>query len=79
MTHVSPSDRAGSVPPRAPQETPPKAALFCPRCGHESPADGDWVLTLCSEAVEVRCPDCRCLLTTRPDWLAAKERSAGSR
>ena len=79
MTHVSPSDRAGSVPPSTPRDTSPKATLFCPRCGHENPVDGDWVLTLRPETVEIHCPDCRALLTTRPDWLAAKERSAGSR
>ena len=79
MTHVHAASCAGSVSPRSSREIPSKSTLFCPRCGHESPVDGDWVLTLRPETVEIHCPDCRTVLATRPDWLAAKERSARSR
>jgi predicted RNA-binding Zn-ribbon protein involved in translation (DUF1610 family) len=72
MTRVS-DTRAGSVPATPSRRHEPKALLFCPRCGHESPVDGDWELTLRPVVVDVHCPDCRELLTRRP--LAAKERS----
>ena len=78
MTHVYSPRRAGSVP-KKPRRIRQKTTLFCPRCGHESPVDGDWVLTLRPETVEIHCPDCRTLLTTRPHGLAAKERSEPSR
>jgi hypothetical protein len=79
MTHVHTPDCVGSDSPNVPRQTPTKQTLFCPRCAHESPVDGDWILTLRPEAVEIHCPDCRALLTRRPDRLATKERSAGSR
>jgi predicted RNA-binding Zn-ribbon protein involved in translation (DUF1610 family) len=79
MTHVYSTRRAGSVPERSSHRVHRKSTLFCPRCGHEAPVDGDWVLTLRPETAEVHCPDCRTLLTARPHGLAAKERSDASR
>jgi len=72
MTRV-PETSAGSVPPSPPPRTERKAMLFCPRCRHAAPVDGDWELTLRPEVVDVHCPDCRELLTRRP--FATKERS----
>jgi predicted RNA-binding Zn-ribbon protein involved in translation (DUF1610 family) len=43
-----------------------KAVLICPRCGHESPVEGDWIQIVGEGSVEVHCPDCWTLLTTRP-------------
>ena len=79
MTHVHSSESAGSVSPSTPRQRHSKMTLFCPRCQHESPVDGDWVLTLRPDAIEIHCPDCRTLLTTRPDQVTAKERSVISR
>lgn len=80
MTCANRRDRAGSVPAIVPHRVRKKATLFCPRCHHESSIDGDWVLTLRPETVDVHCPDCRELLTRRPDdWAVAKERSVSDR
>ena len=80
MTRVNPRGRAGSVSPAHADRTQRKAMLFCPRCGHESPVDGDWVLTLRPDSVDVGCPDCRELLTSRPlEGETATERSARGR
>jgi predicted RNA-binding Zn-ribbon protein involved in translation (DUF1610 family) len=76
MTRVSTHDSAGSVPVGHPTDRR-KAVLFCPRCRHESGVDGDWVVTIRENAAELRCPDCRELLTRR--WLPAKERSGPDR
>ncbi|WP_302080183.1 hypothetical protein [Salinibaculum rarum] len=79
MTRVYSTSRAGSVPETPSHRVHRKSTLFCPRCGHDAPVDGDWVLTLRPETVDVDCPDCRTTLTARPYGLAAKERSARSR
>jgi len=43
----------------APADTPDrKATLFCPRCGHESPLPGDWMIDDSGRDVEYVCPDC---------------------
>jgi hypothetical protein len=34
--------------------------LFCPECGHENPADGDWLRD--SETKAERCPECEAVL-----------------
>lgn len=46
--------------------TPRKSTLFCPGCDHQSPADGDWVLSARDEAVALGCPVCGTTLTERP-------------
>lgn len=48
----------------------PKAQLHCPVCGHESPADGDWI-DVRPESDEdaprlVTCPKCGTTITERP-------------
>lgn len=49
-----------------------KATLFCPTCGHESPAteEGDWLLTEHDRedvpGVAYVCPDCEETLTVQP-------------
>lgn len=42
-----------------------KAVLHCPRCAHESPVHGDWILLVDENAVDVHCPDCWTRLTSR--------------
>ena len=81
MTQVYSTPRAGSVPENSPRRVYRKSTLFCPRCGHEAPVDGDWVEVFTSEGVavdcdgnetlqdnggiEVHCPVCNQCLTTR--------------
>jgi len=50
----------------APRPSDRKAVLICPRCGHESPVRGDWLLVAADDHVRVCCPDCRAQLTERP-------------
>lgn len=45
-----------------------KAVLFCPRCSHENPIDGDWVWRRREDGTEVRCPNCYELLTFRREF-----------
>jgi len=64
MTHANATER-----PRSGARslgTGRKAVLVCPGCRHESPLPGDWVLVIREEGMDVRCPDCRATLTTRP-------------
>jgi len=37
-----------------------KDVLFCPSCGHESPVEGDWLVT--GDGQRLRCPECRHVL-----------------
>jgi DNA-directed RNA polymerase subunit RPC12/RpoP len=54
------------------RDPPPKATLFCPDCGHEAPATGDWVVrndpgsdrASDGDAV-VSCPDCEAEIAIR--------------
>lgn len=63
-----------------PGERRAKATLFCPTCGHESPAteDGDWLLTECDREGEhglaYVCPDCGTTLTVQPLFGASCSR-----
>jgi predicted RNA-binding Zn-ribbon protein involved in translation (DUF1610 family) len=43
-----------------------KATLFCPRCGHESPADGDWSVQEVDGVAAYVCPECGREITRRP-------------
>jgi len=43
-----------------------KATLFCPRCGHESPADGDWSVCEAGGVATYVCPDCEREIAERP-------------
>ncbi|MFC4247362.1 hypothetical protein ACFOZ7_10180 [Natribaculum luteum] len=54
-----------SSPPR---DRPPyrKSILFCPDCGHQSPVDGDWLVSHDSTGLTYRCPSCETAITTRP-------------
>ncbi|QLH80088.1 hypothetical protein [Halosimplex pelagicum] len=63
------SVHAAATPDRDP---PPKATLFCPDCGHESPPTGDWTVRraetdsdLTSAGAVLRCPDCERTVATR--------------
>ncbi|MFB6087555.1 MAG: hypothetical protein ABEJ85_03450 [Haloarculaceae archaeon] len=42
-----------------------KAVLFCPECGHESPAAGDWVVHEETDGTVYDCPTCGTTITTR--------------
>jgi predicted RNA-binding Zn-ribbon protein involved in translation (DUF1610 family) len=64
-----------------PPETPSKATLFCPDCGHRSRFDGDWNVATSARRVRYVCPDCRTTVTTRPNGgpATARAESAASR
>lgn len=55
-----------STRPAPDTATRQKTTLFCPACGHESPADGDWELRASDAAVAYHCPVCDTRLTERP-------------
>jgi hypothetical protein len=59
------SGAGDSVAETAPR---PKSVLFCPHCGHESRADGDWLTAddLAERSRELSCPVCATRLTGRP-------------
>ncbi|WP_338741023.1 hypothetical protein [Haloplanus salilacus] len=42
-----------------------KSTLFCPDCGHASPADGDWDVRTVASRRRLRCPECRCVIDRR--------------
>ena len=64
MTSVNVTGNAGSETAQLPADR--KAVLICPRCSHESPVGGDWILLPGENAVDVHCPDCRARLARRP-------------
>lgn len=43
-----------------------KRLLFCPRCGHESPIDGDWVVREDDRRIVYACPECGTTINARP-------------
>ncbi|GEM_PF-1992312 len=45
--------------------SPPKTTLHCSNCGHESAADGDWVVHERFDATSYGCPDCGVEITRR--------------
>lgn len=63
----TPETQTGRRAARATDQRP-KAALFCPECGHESGVDGDWTASVDDAAGVLRltCPDCGTELTRRP-------------
>lgn len=42
-----------------------KSVLFCPVCGHDSPPDGDWVVTTEESHQTFRCPTCEQVVAVR--------------
>ena len=44
--------------PHTSAEPPPKSTLFCPDCGHESDATGDWTVSEETAETVISCPDC---------------------
>jgi predicted RNA-binding Zn-ribbon protein involved in translation (DUF1610 family) len=59
------------TPPDVRAERVPKALLFCPDCGHESPVDGDWVLwtrTNGGDRTVYACPVCGTVIQSRPQF-----------
>ncbi|QPV64448.1 hypothetical protein I7X12_07500 [Halosimplex litoreum] len=60
------------APSTTDREPPPKGTLFCPDCGHESPATGDWIVRsdpgsdrVSDGDTVVSCPDCETEIATR--------------
>ncbi len=53
MTTTKSLHSAGAVDPPSQRS---KSVLFCPRCGHESPLNGDWVL---DDDGACACPECQ--------------------
>jgi|GEM_PF-1416002 len=45
-----------SAPP--PDDGPAKATLYCPSCGHENPATGDWLVRERDDRTVYVCPAC---------------------
>jgi predicted RNA-binding Zn-ribbon protein involved in translation (DUF1610 family) len=43
-----------------------KAMLFCPRCGHESPLTGDWLMTDADVDTAYACPVCGATILKQP-------------
>jgi transcription elongation factor Elf1 len=54
------------MPP--PSATRRKNTLFCPRCGHESPADGDWCRTP-TPGETITCPVCAAIVASDPSTV----------
>ena len=52
------------VPVSATRPPRPKDTLFCPACGHESPADGDWQVRADGA---LACPACAARVTRRSE------------
>jgi len=50
-----------------PPDSRPKASLFCPDCGHESPITGDWLVEQGDGDRTYRCPECQSAISTRDD------------
>jgi len=64
MTRANVTGSAGSETAPLPEDR--KAVLICPRCAHESPVGGDWILVAGEGTVDVHCPDCWVRLARRP-------------
>lgn len=58
MSRLAPTTDVDGPPDR-------KGMLFCPRCDHASPADGNWVVRAHAASLEYRCPDCDARITER--------------
>ena len=52
-----------SAPP--PDDAPAKTTLYCPACGHESPASGDWLVRERDDRPVYVCPACGETIATR--------------
>jgi hypothetical protein len=73
---TSPSSSASSTAPDAPHDR--KSTLFCPDCGHASPADGDWDARTAAGRRRLRCPECRCVVDRRGVRSPARLRPIGA-
>ena len=58
-----PASDTERAPP--PDPGPPKATLYCPSCGHESPATGDWLVRDRDGRTVAVCPVCRETIAAR--------------
>ncbi|WP_380676811.1 hypothetical protein [Salinigranum sp. GCM10025319] len=55
-----------SQSPSSPRSPRAKSTLFCPDCGHESHAAGDWSVRTSAERVAIHCPSCGARVDERP-------------
>lgn len=53
--------------------------LYCFECGHESPADGDWLVQVTGVGVDVDCPECGTTITTRKHTAGMVDERADTR
>jgi transcription elongation factor Elf1 len=67
MTRANALGGGGSVTENRTLRERRKSILVCPTCDHESPVDGDWIVTVREDRCDLSCPECRTRLTTR--WL----------
>jgi ribosomal protein S27AE len=44
-----------------------KSELFCQRCDHASPVDGDWIRDDAAAGLRLLCPRCGNAVVTQPD------------
>lgn len=66
MTRTKTNSFVGSVPADLRLRRRRKAVMSCPRCQHTDTTDGSWICDAHEDAVDIRCPVCHELLTTRP-------------
>lgn len=52
-----------------PEDPPSKTTLFCPSCGHESRANGDWLVRERDGRTVDVCPVCDEAIATR--WVSS--------
>ena len=65
MTSIDLQTRATSTDADRTSDGRRKAVLFCPVCGHESPADGNWVVTDVEQGEQFTCPECEATVALR--------------
>lgn len=66
----APAIETECAPP--PEDPPSKTTLYCPSCGHESPATGDWLSRERDDRTVDVCPVCDEAIATR--WLSTDDR-----
>lgn len=65
MTSIDVREKAEEVPDGESERRHRKAVLYCPVCGHESPVDGDWVVSTRESRSEYGCPECDHVVAVR--------------
>jgi predicted RNA-binding Zn-ribbon protein involved in translation (DUF1610 family) len=47
------------------RQSPDKAMLYCPECGHESRINDDWLIRVIADSLTYECPDCEAEIPAR--------------